>query len=257
VAYLDWTGGSAVEVTAFDLEGLRAGWPARLSACTSGVAVGPADHVYVTECTRNPTTTRLRVFDRDGREVAGGTGKLALAAMSAWGGAGPGLPALVVADDGTSFLLDDPEFSLDDIDGWTTVYRIDPSGSVMEGWPYRDNLLLQAWGPCGRNVVGCANWLTLPAVGPGDVLYLARKAPNLKSGGSIVAIGSDGRVRPGWPVALGIARAEFSSVVVGADGTAYALAVEPEAGGSSSYSATVLAISPGGTVRWRSVVVQP
>jgi len=255
VAYLDWTGGSAVEVTAFDVEGLRAGWPVRLSACTSGVAVGPADHVYVTECTRNPTTTRLRVFDRDGREVAGGSGKLALAAMKAWGGAGPGLPALVVADDGTAFLLDDPEFSLDDIDGRTTAYRIDPSGSVAEGWPYRDNLLLQSWGACGGTVTGCANWLTLPAVGPGNVLYLARAAPGIDAGGSLVAIGPDGHVLPGWPVTLTSARAEFTSVVVGADGTVYALAIQPEPG--DRYSATVLAIAPDSTVRSRTTVVQP
>jgi hypothetical protein len=174
--------------------------------------------------------------------------------MSAWGGAGPGLPALVVADDGTAFLLDDPEFSLDDPDGRTTIYRIDPSGSVAEGWPYRDSLLVEAWDSCGPNVVGCGNWLTLPAAGPGDVLYLARKAATSKAGGSIIAIGPDGHVLPGWPVTLAGARAGFTSVAVATDGTAYAVAVQPEVGGS--YSATVLAISPGGTVRWRSVVVQ-
>jgi hypothetical protein len=253
VAYVD---PARVEVTAFDLDGTRAGWPVPIATAVmwrSGVAVGPADRVYVTE-SRDPATTRLRVFDRDGREVAGGTGQLALGAMSAWGGAGPGQPALVVADDGTAFLLDDPEFSLDDPDGRTTVYRIDPSGSVAEGWPYRDSLLVETWDSAAQPCTGCGNWLTLPAVGPGNVLYLARKAPNLKSGGSIIAIGRDGQVLPGWPVTLAGARAGFTSVAVATDGTAYAVAVQPRAGGS--YSATVLAISPGGVVRWRSVVVQ-
>jgi len=254
VAYVDPEG---VEVTAFDLDGTRAGWPVPIATAVlwrSGVAVGPADRVYVTE-SRDPATTRLRVFDRDGREVAGGTGQLALGAMSAWGGAGPGQPALVVADDGTAFLLDDPEFSLDDPDGRTTVYRIDPSGSVAEGWPYRDSLWVEAWDSCGPNVVGCGNWLTLPAVGPDSVLYLARKAATSRAGGSIVAIGRDGHVLPGWPVTLARPGAGFTSVLVGADGTVYASALEH--GSGNSYSATVLAISPNGVVRWRSVVVQP
>jgi hypothetical protein len=70
-----------------------------------------------------------------------------------------------------------------------------------------------------------------------------------------VAIGPDGRVRPGWPVVLERPGAEFWSVVVGSDQTAFALAIEPEAGERSS--ATILAIGPDGTVRYRVTVVEP
>jgi hypothetical protein len=47
----------------------------------------------------------------------------------------------------------------------------------------------------------------------------------------------------------------FWSVVVGSDGTAYALAIEPEAGDASS--ATILAISRDSTVRWTATIIEP
>ena len=49
--------------------------------------------------------------------------------------------------------------------------------------------------------------------------------------------------------------AAFWSVVVGSDGTAFCLAVEPEAGGKTS--ATIVAIAKDGTVRSRTTVIQP
>jgi hypothetical protein len=70
-----------------------------------------------------------------------------------------------------------------------------------------------------------------------------------------VAIAPDGTVRPGWPVYLTKAGAAFWSVDVGADGTVYALAVEPETGRMTS--ATILAIAPDSTVRYRTTVVEP
>jgi hypothetical protein len=102
---------------------------------------------------------------------------------------------------------------------------------------------------------GGGSWRTAPAVGTGDVLYLLHPPRAATLGGTIVAIGPDGRVRPGWPVVLERPGAEFRSIVVAPDGTAYALAVEPEAGGR--YSATILAIAPDSTVRYSSTIVEP
>ena len=85
--------------------------------------------------------------------------------------------------------------------------------------------------------------------------YLLHPPRSAKLGGSIVAIGPDGRVRPGWPVVLKRPGAAFRSVVVGPDGTAYALAVEPEGGGD--YSASILAIAPDSTVLWTTTIVDP
>ena len=160
--------------------------------------------------------------------------------LGTYSGAGPSEPAVLVAADGAAFLLSYDE---------RTVYGLDPSGQTMAGWPYQADRGPQWRGSCPADVTGCGVDLSTAAVGPGDVLYLPR------TGGSLVAIGPDGRVRPGWPVVLTRPGAEFWSVVVGSDGTAYALAIEPEAGERSS--ATILAIGPEGRVRYRVTVVEP
>jgi hypothetical protein len=49
--------------------------------------------------------------------------------------------------------------------------------------------------------------------------------------------------------------AEFWSVVVGSDGTVFALAVEPEAGGTSS--ASILAIAQDSRVRSITTILEP
>ena len=51
------------------------------------------------------------------------------------------------------------------------------------------------------------------------------------------------------------AGAAFRSVVVAGDGTAYAVGVEPEAGGG--FSATILAIASDSTVLWTTTIVEP
>ena len=71
--------------------------------------------------------------------------------------------AVVVAADGAAYLMSDDE---------RTVYGLDPSGQVMAGWPYRAELWLQWQGRCPEDVTGCGVGLSIPAVGPGDVLYL-------------------------------------------------------------------------------------
>lgn len=158
--------------------------------------------------------------------------------------AGPAPP--VVADDGTMFLVSE--------ENGTTVYGLDAAGHVIAGWPYRDAIGLQ-WSRVPEGDVGTPSWRSEPVVGPSDVLYLLHPPRVSTVGGSIVAIGSDGRVRPGWPVGLKRAGAEFSSVVVGSDGTAYALAVEPEAG--DAFSASILAIAPDSTVIWTTTIIEP
>jgi hypothetical protein len=246
VTYMD----SATEITAFDLDGARAGWPVRIQGISPGPAFGQSGRIYVTGVPPGSGTTRIfvSVFDRDGRAVPVGSNLLPIAAMGAWSGAGPGLPATVVAQDGTAFIPSDAG-------GRTTVFGLDPSGQVMAGWPYRAAVGLQWQGSCPPQSAGCGVWLATPAVGRGDVLYLPQAASAATIGGSLVAIGPDGRVRPGWPIVLKRPGAEFWSVVVGPDGTATALAVEPEEGGR--YSATILAIAEDGTVRYRTTIVEP
>jgi hypothetical protein len=76
-----------------------------------------------------------------------------------------------------------------------------------------------------------------------------------KEGDMPRALASSVLCRPGWPVSLSHPGSEFWSVVVGADGTTYAVAIEPEAGEASS--ATVLAIAPDSTVIYATTVVDP
>ena len=106
----------------------------------------------------------------------------------------------------------------------------------------------------GQEGISCPP-LSVPAVGPHSTLYLSLTARDETVGGSIIAVGVDGKVRPGWPVELRRPGAEFWSVVVGPDGTAYALAIEPETGGGSS--ATILAIAPDSTVLYTTTIIDP
>jgi hypothetical protein len=236
------------EITAFDLGGVRQGWLARVKGRPFGFAFGPDGRLYVTEGQEDGRPSRILVFDRDGVSLPIGSEALPVVATSAYGGAGPfgGPPPPVVAEDGSSFLVSEE-------DG-TTVYGLDEAGNVMAGWPYRDAIGLQ-WSHVPEGDTGTPSWRSDPAVGPGGVLYLLHPPRAATLGGSIVAIGPDGRARPGWPVELKRPGAEFWSVVLGSDGTAYALAIEPEPGDTSS--ASILAIAPDSTVLWTTTIVEP
>jgi hypothetical protein len=60
---------------------------------------------------------------------------------------------------------------------------------------------------------------------------------------------------PGWLVELQRPGAAFWSVVVGSDGIAYGLAIEPETGDVSS--ASILAIAPDSTVLYITTIIEP
>jgi len=59
----------------------------------------------------------------------------------------------------------------------------------------------------------------------------------------------------GWPVGLKRRGSEIWSIVVGSNGTAYSLAVEPEPNGS--HSATILTLAADSTVRYTLTIVEP
>ncbi|HXP32973.1 MAG TPA: baseplate J/gp47 family protein [Acidimicrobiales bacterium] len=238
------------EIISFDLDGVREGWSIRLTGIPSGLAFGPDGRLYVTVSTRGADTARTLVFDPDGRAVPGGSDLLPVTAARGPNGAGPAsYPAApLVAADGTAYVIGQ-------VQGHTTVFGLDPSGKVMAGWPYRATVGQQWQGECPDELTGCGLWLAIPAVGPGDVLFLPQAAPDATAGGSLVEVGPDGHVHPGWPVTLRRPGAAIWSVVLGSDGTLWALAVEPETAGQSS--ATILAIAPDGTVRSRVTVVEP
>ena len=241
---------AAGEITAFDLDGVRAGWPVRVEGMLSGLGFGPDSRIYLTASADGSGTSRLLAFDGDGRTVPLASEELPIVGASAWSGAGPDGRALapLVAGDGTVFVGGET-------DGRAIVYSIDPSGTVKAGWPHEAATMLQWQGSCPGEMTGCGVWRSVPAVAPEGVIYLPVAAPDAQIGGSLAAVGSDGQALPGWPMHLSRRGAEFWSVVVGSGGTVYALAIEPEAGGKSS--ATILAMAKDGTVRSRTTVVEP
>jgi hypothetical protein len=236
----------STRVIAFDLDGVRDGWPVSIDGWTSAPAFGPNGSIYLAVGAPERGPTRTLVFDRAGRALPVGSDAIAIATSSEYVGAGmePGPP--IVADDGTAFIVE--------TGGKTTVFGLDPAGRVMTGWPYTVTVGIENRGSCSADSAGCGYFRTTPQTGPGTVLYLLHAARDASIGGSAVAIGRDGKVRPGWPVVLRRKSASFSTIVAGTDGMVYALAVEPEGNGPS---ATVLAITRNGTVSYRTTVVEP
>jgi len=238
-------------VTALDLGGLRPGWPVEIDGMASRPAFDAAGRIHVTVGVPFQRPARTLVFDVDGRTVDAGSGLLNIAAPSEFDGIEgtelfPAPP--LVGRDGTTYLTDIAG-------GGTTVAGLAPSGQVMSGWPYRSDAGSQPTGFCAASDVCEGSFWAIPAIAPDNVLYLIHATASASVGGSIVAVGPDGRVRGGWPVDLKKPGAEFWSVVVGSDGTVYALAIEPEANDTSS--ATILAIAPDSTVLWTTMVIEP
>ena len=126
---------------------------------------------------------------------------------------------------------------------------------MTDGWPYRSDAGNETADYCEPGDVCEGYNVAAPTIGPDQVLYLIHGAATTSTGGTVVAVGSDGRVVAGWPVGLRRAGSAFWSVVVGPDGTVYALAIEPEPGDRSS--ATILGIAPDSTVRYTTTIVDP
>jgi hypothetical protein len=236
------------EVAAFDMDGLRPGWPVKPGGALSSLAFDPTARVVVA-VSGDAGTSRLMTLDRDGAVVRTSSA-LPFVGASPWSGAGPdGYPmAPLVAADGSAYVIAEA-------DGRALLYRVDPSGTIPAGWPQRAATTWQSQGTGQPPTTGGGLWRATPAIDPEGAIYLPLAAPDPEIGGSLSAIGPEGSGLPGWPVHLAGNGAEFWSIVAGSDGTVFALAVEPSTGGSTS--ATLLAIAKDGTVRWRSTLVDP
>lgn len=246
----DWTSATSTktDVMAFGLDGPLPGWPVTIDGNASDLAFDAQGQAYSVVGAPDGRTTRTVVLDRDGHVLPAGSDGQAITSSSTWSGAGdpfPGPP--IVADDGTAFIISTE-------DGRTTILGLDPAGQPLAGWPYRSTLRIEWTGFCGDGETGCGQMRTVPAVGLNDVLYVLNAASGSSTGGSMVAIGLDGRVRDGWPVGLLRAGSMFWSMAVAPYGLAWALAIEPEKQG---YSATVLQIAEDSTVLSTTTIVQP
>ncbi|HEY5435007.1 MAG TPA: hypothetical protein VIK13_07225, partial [Candidatus Limnocylindrales bacterium] len=234
-------------IMAIDVSGPIPGWPRTFDGPVSQPAFGLDGRTYLAQDQSGRTSTL--VVSRDGQALPIGSDPVDIEQTEQWSGAGPdGGPAPpIVSTDGTVFLIQDGDSGL-------KVLALDPAGKVMAGWPYQAAVHLEWQGRCGGQDAGCGVMRTTPVVGPGNVLHLLLAAADATKGGSIVAIGPDGAVRPGWPVVLPEAGSAFRSVVVGPDGTAYAVVLDRV---TEPTTATVLAIDPDGTIRYRVPIVAP
>ncbi len=238
-------------VTALDRSGMRPGWPVSFDGISSGPAVGPGGRVALT-VSADLNASRVLLFGPDGGDVLARSARLPIPTAEYSGDTGGctvGSPqAPVVARDGTTFVYSELD---------RTIYAVDPSLKTMPGWPFQPAAPLTRPRPGleSEHEAGYCPVPASPAVGPDRTLYLPLEPRNGTVGGSLVAVGPDGRVRAGWPVELKRPGAEFWSVVVGPDGTVYAQAIEPESGDRSS--ATILAIAPDSTVLYTTTIVEP
>ena len=238
-------------ITAIDLSGVRSGWPVKINGSASLPAFDAAGRIHVIVGSPWARPARTLVFDPAGRAVDAGSGSLDIEAASECvgiGGSCPSPTAPLVGPDGTTFVVGRSGER-------TTVAGLNSAGEAMAGWPYRSKAMIQSNSFCPPRGACDGYTLAAPAIGPGNIVYLLHAAADSSAGGSIVAVGRDGGVVHGWPVSLRRPDAGFWSVVVGSDGTVYALAVEPET--KETASATVLAIAPDGTVLYRMTILEP
>lgn len=242
-------------ITSIDLSGVRPGWPVSFDGFPSRPAFGPDGRINLTVASSVSGTSRIATFDRAGQRVAARSAELAIATIDAVARAGetggcvtatPESP--LVAGDGALIVYSNVV---------TEVLALADSLAIVPGWPLEPAAPLVRARPGfeSEHEAGYCPGPVPPAVGPDGTVYLPLQARDVSVGGNLVAVGPDGRVRAGWPVQLKRPGAEFWSVVVDSDGTAYALAVEPDTNGTSS--ATILAIAPDSTVLWRTTIVEP
>jgi len=236
------------EVAAFDLTGMRSGWPATIKGNASTFAFDASGLVYLVVGSPSTRPARTVVLDKNGRVLPNGSAAMPVTSSATWDGAGgevPGPP--IVADDGRAYIVDTQG-------GHTRVVGLSPGGDPLTGWPYTSSIGMGWTGFCGEGDTGCGHVRTMPAVGKGGFLYLVRAPSSRSTGGSLVVIGPDGKVRSGWPVGLKRAGSMFWSLTVDPRGGVWALAIEPERKGAS---ATILSIAEDSTIRWGTTILQP
>ena len=237
------------ELIAVSSAGVRAGFPVVIGGIASVPAFDSAGRLHLTVNNGPDRLARTLVLDTDGHAVVGSSGELGFSATDVCVGIEgscevPAAP--FVGSDGTTFVVGAYFRN-------TTVAGLSPSGKEMTGWPYRSDAGHQSIGICPAGEVCEGYGFAAPAMGPGNVLYLLHAAASKSAGGSVVAVGQDGRVVAGWPVSLKRAGSEVWSAVVGPDGNAYALAIEPEP--NNGHSATILALAPDSTVLYTKTII--
>jgi hypothetical protein len=259
----------ATAITATTLDGVREGWPVRVSGWVSAPSFGPDGRVYVTadspagsgDGPLSDSISDVIAFESDGRISVGWPVRIPIDTWRACpeGACAPNPP--VVTSDGAAYIVA--------AGGGTVAYQIGPTGDLREGWPYRskatlaDGVTSNCTCPCPGTCV-CPATITLPAAGPDDVLYLAQSFEGCGGGDRIVAIATNGQVRPGWPVTLSDEGAWFETFEVGETGDVFGYAIERAGtisnscgGKSATYSGTIVALDGHGDPIYTTTIIAP
>jgi hypothetical protein len=230
-------------VNALDAGGLRDGWPASIGGVSSQPGFRRDGTVLLAVGSLAQRGVEVREIDPHTGARGQSSPRLPhpspdpFAVDCTWGA--PEAP--VVGADGSVFVWG----------GDDRVYALDPSLALRAGWPYR---LPGSVATPGISEGGLDCFAPVPPVPDPDGGLIVLLAPDgAGTGGSILAVGPDGRVRPGWPVGLRRPGATFWAVAVGGDGVVYALVVEPET--RTRWSATILAILPDASIRYRTTIL--
>ncbi|MFL5675334.1 MAG: hypothetical protein ACJ779_10030 [Chloroflexota bacterium] len=247
-------GSNRTTVTALGTSGVVSEWNVDVAGSGSLPAFGPNEELILAFGSDARHSTRVAEISQSGEAITSAAVALRSVDLNSEGNTGDcsgsiGLPpAPLVSGDGTTILYSDLD---------TAMYRLDRSLAAARGWPFEPGVspVTPTPGLETEHEAGYCPIPLAPVVGPDGTLVVALEAANPKVGGSLVAVGADGRVRAGWPVGLKRPGSAFWAMAAGPDGTTYALAIEPESGGKSS--GTVLAIAPHSTVLWSTTIVEP
>jgi hypothetical protein len=164
------------------------GWPIALDGAVSLPAFGADGTLYVARSGVGTTASQVLAYDQSGIVKPGWPVSLQ-AGFAAFCGDDSGQPlAPVIGDDGSIYV------AVTDSSWKGTVVAFDASGAMLPGWPYT---LPQAFAGVDDGYSSVTNPGPLFVTSPGGSgsLYLLLD-------GEIVALGSDGAVKAGWPFAI-------------------------------------------------------
>lgn len=245
-----WAARRRTDVTAFGFDGPLGGWPLRVDGLASDPSFDDEARLHLTgDVYSENTSDQPIVIDPDGPVMKAAVEPLRIDQTSPWSGAGEVYPRGPLLGRRLSFFFGNHEAA--SVDAFT---RVGLASGPTPDWPYDAPIAFQERGSCGNGDTGCGTFTVAPAASRNDVVYFALSAPARSAGGSLVAVGAEGRIVQGWPVGLTRPGSAFWDVVAASDGGVWALAVEDAAGGQS---ATLLSIAPDSTVRGKRTLVEP
>lgn len=254
------------------LDGLRPGYPLKIDGSASVPAFGADGRIYVavdradyTVETGSDSSSQVLAIEGDGRVAEGWPVELPIdTGFGDSEGIGAPLPPLAAPGGSVTVVAGSP--------GGTVAYAIDPTGVVRAGWPFRSGSRLVAGSigvggcPSGCGMCGLPWAGSSPRVARDGGLYVAQgtRGDAYTGGNRIIAVSTDGDVKPGWPVTLREKGAWFLTFAVGDRGIVFGYAIEPagtepdpDFGTCKVFSGTLVALDGHGDPIYTTTLVVP